>query len=160
MYNVFQAHVRCKCLANTLLRYITQSVRKITVDGNSQIRAPPPPPPNNNCPRKYSNTVLYTSVFSRTTPVTTMQHLYWNTLSYAVKNSKRTWCLMSTETIRLIRDGETGGKGYGGGGRGRLYTYHYTVTTRMTLILLHAVTTNRGYYQCFIIVTDNVARQW
>ena len=43
---------------------------------------------------------------------------------------------MSTETIRLIRDGENGreGMGYGGGGRGRLYTYHYTVTTRMTCI--------------------------
>ena len=38
---------------------------------------------------------------------------------------------MSTETIRLIRDGEKGGKGYGVGGRGRLYTYRYTVTTRM-----------------------------
>ena len=33
---------------------------------------------------------------------------------------------MSTETIRLIRDGEKRGKG-----RGRLYTYRYTVTTRM-----------------------------
>ena len=35
---------------------------------------------------------------------------------------------MSTETIRLIRDGEKEGMGYGGGGRGRLYiyyTYHY-----------------------------------
>ena len=38
----------------------------------------------------------------------------------------------STETTRLIRDGEKGGRGYGGGGRGRLYTYRYTVTTRMT----------------------------
>ena len=38
---------------------------------------------------------------------------------------------MSTETIRLIRDGEKG-RGYGGGGRGRLYTYRYTVTTRTT----------------------------
>ena len=39
---------------------------------------------------------------------------------------------MSTETIRLIRDGEKGeGRGYGGGKRERLYTYRYTVTTRM-----------------------------
>ena len=45
--------------------------------------------------------------------------------------SKYTWCLTSTETIRLIRDGEKGGRGYGGGGRRRLYTYRYTVTTRM-----------------------------
>ena len=29
---------------------------------------------------------------------------------------------MSTETIRLIRDGEKGWKGDGDGGRGRLYT--------------------------------------
>ena len=42
---------------------------------------------------------------------------------------------MSTETIRLIRQGEVGERGYGGGGRGRLDTYHYTVTTRMTLAL-------------------------
>ena len=33
--------------------------------------------------------------------------------------------LTSTETIRLIRDGEKWG------GRARLYTYRYTVTTRM-----------------------------
>ena len=36
--------------------------------------------------------------------------------------------------MRLIRDGEKGGKGYGGGARGRVYTYRYTVTTRMTCI--------------------------
>ena len=45
---------------------------------------------------------------------------------------------MPTETIksiRLTRDGEKGGKGYGGGERGRLHTYHYTVTTRMTSAL-------------------------
>ena len=39
---------------------------------------------------------------------------------------------MSTETIRLIRDGEKEGRGCGGGGRGRAYTYRYTVITRMT----------------------------
>ena len=33
--------------------------------------------------------------------------------------SKQTWCLTSTETMRLIRDGEKGGgRGYGGGGEG------------------------------------------
>ena len=37
--------------------------------------------------------------------------------------------------MRLIRDGEKGGRGYGGGERGRLYTYSYTVTTRMILAL-------------------------
>ena len=44
--------------------------------------------------------------------------------------------LTSTETMRLISDGEKGERGYGGGGWGRLYiyiyTYRYTVTTRMT----------------------------
>ena len=47
-----------------------------------------------------------------------------------------TWCLTSTETTRLIRDGEGryggGGGGGGGGGKQRLYIYRYTVTTRMT----------------------------
>ena len=36
--------------------------------------------------------------------------------------------------LRLIRDGENGGRGYGGGGRERSYTYRYTVTTRTTCI--------------------------
>ena len=48
--------------------------------------------------------------------------------------------LNTTETMRLITDGEKEGKGvwrWGGGeggreGEGRLYTYRYTVTTRMT----------------------------
>ena len=47
--------------------------------------------------------------------------------------------LTSTETMRLISDGEKGGKGYGGGGRGRVYTHRYTVTTRMTPELRWAV---------------------
>ena len=56
---------------------------------------------------------------------------------YVLTESKLTWCLTSTETVRLIRDGEKGGggggKGYGGGGggKGRLYTCRYAVTTRM-----------------------------
>ena len=37
--------------------------------------------------------------------------------------------------MRLIRDGENGGKGVWRWGRGRLYTYRYTVTTRMTSAL-------------------------
>ena len=42
--------------------------------------------------------------------------------------SKSTWCLMSTETIRLIRDGE---KGVGGGEEGRrreIISYCYMVS--------------------------------
>ena len=60
---------------------------------------------------------------------------------------KETWCLTSPETVRLIRDGDKGGKGYGGGagarggggGGGDYYTYRYTVTTRMTPALRWAV---------------------
>ena len=39
-----------------------------------------------------------------------------------------TWCLTSTETTRLIRDGEKrgGGRESGGVGRVGLYTYRYT----------------------------------
>ena len=59
--------------------------------------------------------------------------------------SKSTCYLTSTETIRLIRDGEKvggrGGRGYGGGGgweREIMYTCRYTVTTRMTPALRRA----------------------
>ena len=52
---------------------------------------------------------------------------------------KYTWCLTSTETVRLIRDGAKGGRGYGGGEEGDYYTYRYTVTTRMILALRWAV---------------------
>ena len=57
------------------------------------------------------------------------------------RTSKSTWCLTSTETVGIIRDGEKAGvwRGYGGGGRGRLYTYRYTVTTRITPALRWAV---------------------
>ena len=62
--------------------------------------------------------------------------------SHLMKNSHPT----STETRRLIRDGEKGmgvgggggGGGYGGGG---LYTFRYTVTTRMTPALRWAAMT-------------------
>ena len=33
----------------------------------------------------------------------------------AMRASKYTWCLTSTETTRLIKDGEKGRRGYGGG---------------------------------------------
>ena len=54
------------------------------------------------------------------------------------------WSLTSTETIKLIRDGEKGWvEGYmevgEEGDRGRLYTYRYTVTPRMILALRWAV---------------------
>ena len=43
--------------------------------------------------------------------------------------------------MRLIRDGETGGRWYGGGERGRLHTFRYTVTTRMIPALRWAAMT-------------------
>ena len=62
--------------------------------------------------------------------------------------------ITSTETVRLIRDGEKGGSGYGGGGRGRLYTYRCTVTTRMTSALRWA-----AMRAISLIVRDRVTRQ-
>ena len=44
--------------------------------------------------------------------------------------------------MRLIRDGEKGGRGYGGGGKGNYTdTYRYTVTTRMIPALRWATVT-------------------
>ena len=59
-------------------------------------------------------------------------------------------------TIRLIRDGETGGRGYGGEERGRLYTYRYTVTTRTTALRWPA--TNESHFNVSLIVRDKVTR--
>ena len=69
--------------------------------------------------------------------------------------SKQTWCLTSTETIGLIRDGEKGGRVYGGGGRGRLYTYRYTVTTRMTCIKMGS---DESRFNVSLIVRDKITR--
>ena len=60
-------------------------------------------------------------------------------LSQSQLLAQKTWCLTSTETMSLIRDGGGGG-GSGGGERGKLYSYCYTVTTRMTHALKRAVT--------------------
>ena len=56
------------------------------------------------------------------------------------------WCLMSTETIRFIRDGEKWGKGGGDmelGGGGIIYLSLYTVATRMTPALRWAAMRER-----------------
>ena len=55
--------------------------------------------------------------------------------------------IMSTETtlVRLIRDREKGGRGYGGGG---LYTCCYTVTTKMTPALRWAVMRTIKMFHC------------
>ena len=63
---------------------------------------------------------------------------------------------MSTETIRLIRDDENGGRGYGGGGRERIYTYRYTVTTSMTCIKMGS---DESHFNVALIVKDKVTRQ-
>ena len=55
---------------------------------------------------------------------------------------------MFTETIRLIRDREKGGRGYGGGGRGRLYTYCYTVTTRISALRWAAMRAILMFHNC------------
>ena len=55
--------------------------------------------------------------------------------------------------MRLIRDGEMGGWGYGGWGRGRLYTYRYTVTTRMTCIKMGS---DEIHFNVSLIVRDKV----
>ena len=67
-----------------------------------------------------------------------------------------TWCLTSTETVRIIRDGEKGGRGYGGGERGRLYTSRYTLTTRMTCIKMGS---DESHFNVSLIVRDKVTRQ-
>ena len=65
---------------------------------------------------------------------------------------------MSTETIRLIRDGENGwggGGGYGGGGRSRVYTYRYTVTTKMTCFKMGS---DESHFNVSLIVRDKDTR--
>ena len=65
--------------------------------------------------------------------------------------------VLNAETIRLIRDGENGGKRvWRWGKRERIYTYRYTVTTRMTCIKMgsdesHSVNVS-------LIVRDKVTR--
>ena len=69
-------------------------------------------------------------------------------------------CLTSTESIRLIRDGEKGGgKGGGGdgmevGGRGRLNTYRYTVTTQDDSCI--KMGSDESHFNASLIVRDKV----
>ena len=41
---------------------------------------------------------------------------------------KLKWCLTSTETLRLIRDGESRGRGYGGGDEVEVRVLGYRLT--------------------------------
>ena len=68
-------------------------------------------------------------------------------------HSKSTWCLTSTETTRLIRDGEKVERGSGGGGETddwRLYSYRYTVTTRMIPAI--KMGSDESYFKVSLIV--------
>ena len=58
--------------------------------------------------------------------------------------------------MRLIRDGEKGGKGVWRWERGRVYNYHYTVTTRMTCIKMG---NDESYFNVSLIVRGKVTRQ-
>ena len=63
---------------------------------------------------------------------------------------------MSTETIRLIRDGETGGRGYGGGGRGRLlYLLLHCHHQNTSCIKMGS---DESYFSVSLIVRDKVTR--
>ena len=76
---------------------------------------------------------------------------------------------MSTETIRLISDGEKEGSGYGGGGRAQDYIYiHHTpiaiqytvsVTTRMTPAVRIRQAAMRAILNDLLNVMDKVTRQ-
>ena len=64
---------------------------------------------------------------------------------------------MSTEIMRLIRDGEKRKKGvWRWGEEGKLYTYRYTVTTRMTCIKMDS---DESHFNVSLTVRDKVARQ-
>ena len=73
-------------------------------------------------------------------------------------NCQVTWCLTSTETIKLIRDGENGGKGVWRWGKREsilLCAYRYTVTTKMTCIKMGS---DESHFNVSLIVRDKVTR--
>ena len=61
----------------------------------------------------------------------------------------------TTETIRLIRDGEKGGRGYGGGGRGRLCTYHCHHQNDSCI----QMGSDESHFNVSLMVRDKVPRQ-
>ena len=69
-----------------------------------------------------------------------------------MKKCKQTWCLTSTETIRLIRDGEKGEERIWRWGKGEII--YYTVTTRMTLAL-RWVAMPESHFNVSLIVRDS-----
>ena len=93
--------------------------------------------------RSLTTAIIAESRLEPTQPTVTATVVCPTFISYWNNSRVRVWVSelssTSTETTRLIRDGEKGGSGYGGGGR-RLYTYRYTVTTIMTPALRWAAT--------------------
>ena len=68
-----------------------------------------------------------------------------------------TWCLTSTETIRLIRDGEkVGWRGYGGGGREIIYLSLHCHHQNDSSIKMGS---DESHFNVSLIVKDKVARQ-
>ena len=57
--------------------------------------------------------------------------------------------------MRLIRDGEKGGRGYGGEGRGRLYTYHCHHQNDSCI----KMDSDESHFNVPLIVRDKVTRQ-
>ena len=126
-------HSPCRAMIHTQQRNLRRPKQAKT----TQTAPPPPPilPPSPPRPLPPPLPFLKPTVAPRARTALKTTSLWpqsrpftWTTQTCC----KQTWCLTSTETLRLIRDGEKGGRGYGGEGRGRLYTYRYTVTTRMT----------------------------
>ena len=64
---------------------------------------------------------------------------------------------MSTETIRLIRDGEKGGRGYGGGGRGILLSLSLHCHHKNDSCI--KMGSDENHFNVSLIVRDKVTRQ-
>ena len=71
---------------------------------------------------------------------------------FIVSVSKKTWCLTSTKTVRLMRDREKWK-------RGRLYTYCYTVTTTENDFCIKMGSDHESHFNVSFIVRDKGTRQ-
>ena len=75
---------------------------------------------------------------------------------YVPTELKVNMCLTSTGTIRLIRDGEKGGRGYGDGRRGRpdpLHCHHQNYSSIK-------MGSDESHFNVSLIVMDKVTRQY
>ena len=79
------------------------------------------------------------------------------TLTLSGPGKHGSWCLTSIETVRLIRDGKKGGRGYGGGGRGRLlYLSLHCHHQNDSCIKMGS---DESHFNVSLIVRDKVTRQ-